>query len=165
MTAALDPYRDIVGDAIVDQLGQLARSLRGASVVHVNSTRTGGGVAEILRWLVPLKNELGIPTSWRVVGGDAGFFDTTKRFHNGLQGRRTEVSAAAYEHYLEVNRANAAEHGPPLRAADIVVVDPPPPPPRREGGGAPRGPPPPIPPPPLGHPPHRARGGRRGRRG
>lgn len=122
MNEALDAYRPIVGDSIIDQLAQLARPLGGASVVHVNSTLAGGGVAEILRRLVPLQNALGLRASWRAISGDAPFFDTTKRFHNGLQGLRTEVAPSAYDHYLEVNRANAEELRAELAAADFVFI-------------------------------------------
>ena len=47
-------------EEIVAQTQSLALPLQGKSVVHVNSTREGGGVAEILSWLVPLMNELGL---------------------------------------------------------------------------------------------------------
>ncbi|MDR2549690.1 MAG: hypothetical protein LBD10_05780 [Desulfobulbus sp.] len=49
MTAILDEYATIVDDAVIDHLRQLAAPLKGLRVVHVNSTREGGGVAEILK--------------------------------------------------------------------------------------------------------------------
>jgi trehalose synthase len=36
-------------------------------VLHVNSTRQGGGVAEILSSLTPLMNDVGIETEWLVI--------------------------------------------------------------------------------------------------
>ena len=59
MSPRLDSYQPVVGQAVLDQLEQLSRPLHGARVVHVNSTRVGGGVAEILEKMVPFMNELG----------------------------------------------------------------------------------------------------------
>ena len=74
MASALDGYAGICGPDVVDQLRQLVAPLKGAKVIHVNSTRKGGGVAEILAKLIPLKKELGIDVSWEVIEGDADFF-------------------------------------------------------------------------------------------
>ena len=60
MGSTLDKYSDICGPDVIDQLRQLVAPLKGVKVVHVNSTRVGGGVAEILAKLVPLKKELGL---------------------------------------------------------------------------------------------------------
>ena len=60
--------------------------LRGKTVVHVNSTREGGGVAEILHKMVPLMQELGLDARWEVISGPPEFYQATKGFHNALQG-------------------------------------------------------------------------------
>jgi len=57
---SLDSYKIIAGEIAISQLVQLSKNLKGAKVVHVNSTREGGGVAEILNWMIPLMNELGL---------------------------------------------------------------------------------------------------------
>jgi trehalose synthase len=57
---SLNQYEPIVGPAVLTQLEQLAGDLSGLRVVHVNSTRKGGGVAEILSWMIPLMRELEI---------------------------------------------------------------------------------------------------------
>ena len=64
MSIDLEAYREVVGSAAIDQLYQLADDLAGVRVVHVNSTKSGGGVAEILSWLVELMNQLGLKTTW-----------------------------------------------------------------------------------------------------
>ncbi|HDO29875.1 MAG TPA: glycosyl transferase family 1, partial [Desulfobacteraceae bacterium] len=53
MTNLLESYADIAGQDVINHLRQLSEPLRGMKVVHVNSTRIGGGVAEILGKLVP----------------------------------------------------------------------------------------------------------------
>ena len=48
MAALLDHYIPIVGDGVVNELRLLGDRLAGKRIVNVNSTRMGGGVAEIL---------------------------------------------------------------------------------------------------------------------
>lgn len=115
----IDSYRDVAPMGTVDFLVRLSEQVRGRRFVHVNSTRLGGGVAEILSRLVPLMNELGIKADWEVIEGDSEFFATTKAFHNALQGTEQVLSEAMLEHYLEVNRKNADR----LRlAGDLVFI-------------------------------------------
>ena len=82
----LEQYAQIVGQDVIDHLKQLGAHLAGIKVVHVNSTKEGGGVAEILHRLIPLKQELGINAQWAVISGTDDFFKCTKLMHNALQG-------------------------------------------------------------------------------
>ena len=63
-TITLESYREVAPKGAVDLLYKLARRLEGRSILHINSTRVGGGVAEILNRLIPLLNELGIKADW-----------------------------------------------------------------------------------------------------
>jgi trehalose synthase len=121
-TAMLERYSKIVGWDIIDQLHQLVRTLKGIKVVHVNSTRKGGGVAEILHKLVPLKRELGIDVSWEVIEGDALFFQCTKNFHNALQGNKINVPQPLLRAYETTNARNAETLRSRLEDADIVFI-------------------------------------------
>lgn len=104
----LDDYRDIVGAPAIDELRRMAAPLAGRRLKMINSTATGGGVAEMLRRLVPLLDELDIATRWDVMKGDEQFFRVTKKFHHALQGGRCDgISEAELEFFLETNRANA----------------------------------------------------------
>ncbi len=102
----LDSYEPIVGREIVDELKLLARRLQGKKVLMVNSTAVGGGVAEILHRAVPMLNQLGILTEWKIIEGDEAFFQTTKTFHNMLQGQKGDLSPENFDHYLEINEMN-----------------------------------------------------------
>ncbi len=83
----LADYREIVSEAVLDEIGLKARDLKDATVVHVSATSFAGGVAEILDNLVLLMNDIGIRTDWRVLHGVPDFFEVTKKFHNALQGQ------------------------------------------------------------------------------
>ena len=80
----LDDDKEVVGEESISQLYRLAEPLRGCSVFHVNSTRSGGGVAEILDWLIALMIDAGLEASWEVIEGEAPFFRATKKIHNAL---------------------------------------------------------------------------------
>ncbi len=115
----LDDYMAVVGKRYVSQLKRLAEPLRGLRVVNVNSTKEGGGVAEILNRTVPLMNELGLDVRWEIIQGDAQFFRATKAMHNSLQGDRITISRDDLDHYVEVNR----RHGDKIDFdADVVVI-------------------------------------------
>lgn len=122
MSALLDDYGDIVGAEALEHLRQLARDLQGLRVVHVNSTRAGGGVAEILHRLIPLMQELGIETSWEIVTGSADFYQCTKGFHNALQGNAVALSERMIKAYEEANTQSAEALRESLESADVVFI-------------------------------------------
>lgn len=122
MSKLLSSYEGIVSSTVISQLRQLGDRLAGKKVVHVNSTREGGGVAEILDWMVPLMRDVGLDASWEVITGNGDFFPVTKKFHNGLQGFPVTVSDLEWQIYREVNEDNAVRLRPILEDADLVVI-------------------------------------------
>jgi len=118
----LDRYVEPAGPDAVAQLRQLAELLAGIKVVHVNSTRTGGGVAEILEAIVPLMQDLGLDTRWEVIEGSEDFFTCTKSFHNALQGKSLEIPSSFLRCYEQTNAGNAERLRTVLEEADIVIV-------------------------------------------
>ncbi len=103
----VEGYSEILGDAALRVLEGLAARLRGHRLVMVNSTATGGGVAEILHRLVRLLNELGVPTTWEVIPGNLQFYGFTKSLHNALHGQPVALPAEEMEYYREWNRHQA----------------------------------------------------------
>ncbi|MFQ6032145.1 MAG: glycosyltransferase [Candidatus Zixiibacteriota bacterium] len=118
----LSDYVPIVGQENVDQLFRLAKRLKRKKIVHVNSTQIGGGVAEILKSLVPLMNELGIQTRWEIINGDKDFFEVTKAFHNALQVNKVNLSDEMFKIYLETNKRNAQDLN--LEGDVVIIHDP-----------------------------------------
>lgn len=116
---SLRAYRGIVPDETLDQLQEAAAALRGLRVLHLSATPYGGGVAELLRSLVPLMNDLGLRTEWQVISGDERFFRATKAIHNGLQGSVLGITLDEEAAYEVTSRENAAR----LEVeSDIVIV-------------------------------------------
>ena len=128
----LDDYAQVAGEDAIEHLRQLARPLVGKRFVHVNSTRIGGGVAEILRKLIPLARELGIDAQWEVITGDAEFYECTKAMHNALQGTPLRIADRLLRVYEETNRTNAEQLRDVLAPADMVFIHDPQPAPLAE---------------------------------
>ena len=103
----LERYEQLVGARTLRALEALARKLKGHRIVMVNTTKTGGGVAEILHRVVVILNELGIETSWEVMGGDEHFFGVTKKMHNALHGHTQPLTDEDREVYHERTRMEA----------------------------------------------------------
>ena len=114
----LDDYAAIVSAERLEELRLLAQPLRDRRIRMVNSTRTGGGVAEILQRMVPLLESLGVRTTWDVIRGDAEFFDTTKQFHNAIHGGEYTLGSRGFEAFRRVSRMNAAA----MQFDDDIVV-------------------------------------------
>ena len=104
---SISAYAPILGEAKIEELRSQAAGLRGARVLHINSTAYGGGVAELLRSHIPLLQSLGIDAEWRIIRGDDAFFTLTKGFHNALQGGQYHLDDRAKEMYLANNSRNA----------------------------------------------------------
>lgn len=115
-------YSGISPQGDLKLIQKLGEKLEGRSFLHINSTRAGGGVAEILQRMVPVLNEMGIVTRWEVIEGDDKFFDITKKIHNALQGNPEKITKEMWDHHFEVNRKNAEKLD--LNADAVLVHDP-----------------------------------------
>jgi len=118
---SLNRYKNTVGERQVEHIRSLAEKLSGRSVVHVNSTSFGGGVAEILHRLVPLMQDVGLDAQWKVIKGTTEFFNATKPIHNALQGMKKPLTEKLKKTYLQQNEVNAKQMG--LNYGYIVIHD------------------------------------------
>ena len=105
----LSHYQAWLDEALGVEIHQLARRLRGLRVCHINSTASGGGVAEMLSSLVPIYSTLGLCVDWRVIVGNDGFFGVTKAFHNAIQGASVATPETGFDDYLEHNKSGAKQ--------------------------------------------------------
>jgi len=122
MKSLLEQYATIVGNEVIDHLRQLAKPLKGMKILHVNSTKEGGGVAEILNRLIPLKKELGIDVEWEIITGEKDFFQCTKKMHNSLQGNRDDISSSLLTVYEKTNSQNYERLKEKLETAEVVFI-------------------------------------------
>lgn len=122
MSDMLQDYKAVVGEGVINQLHQIANTLKGVRIIHINSTPQGGGVAEILEKLIPLSKALGLDARWEVIKGDSDFFQCTKSFHNGLQGKKSLIPHSFLRKYEEINANNAETLRPILQEAEVVFI-------------------------------------------
>ena len=100
----------------------LSAKLSGKVIQNINSTFSGGGVAEILSRMVPLLEQLGVDARWNIIKGSEQFFQVTKKFHNALHGRQDRVTKDDFALFLETTQRNIEELQ--LEGDIIFVHDP-----------------------------------------
>ncbi|HEY5170379.1 MAG TPA: glycosyltransferase, partial [Acidimicrobiia bacterium] len=99
--------------------------LEGHSVLNVNSTATGGGVAELLQTLLAYARGAGVDARWVVIEGNPRFFEITKRVHNHLYGTPGDggpLGSAERRDYEETLHRNVSGLLEVVGTEDIVVL-------------------------------------------
>ena len=99
----------MVGKGDIEELRFLGSKLSGKIVQNINSTFSGGGVAEILNRMIPLLKELGVDARWNIIQGNNDFFKVTKKFHNALHGRAEEILESDFSCFQETSQKNIEE--------------------------------------------------------
>ncbi len=99
----------------------------GRTVWSVNSTPRGGGVAGMLRSLLPYWRGGGIDARWLVLQGPPEFFRLTKRLHNMLYGypAGTRLRPGDNELFEHVARVASAQGAQAVAPGDVVVLEDP----------------------------------------
>ncbi len=118
----LSQYRGIAPKGQIELLKILGGRLKGRSILNVNSTKAGGGVAELLHRIMPIINSMGINGRWEVIEGDNRFFDITKKIHNALQGNPETFTEEMWDYHFEINRQNVQNID--LGADFVFIHDP-----------------------------------------
>jgi trehalose synthase len=116
----LDDYRSVVRPGTIDMLRRLSERVRGRSLLNVSASREVGGVAETLRGLVPLLDEVGVRSSWDTLEDQSGAAAAaTARIHNALQGSEERLGDEAFEELRAFTRRQAARLD---LGADVVLT-------------------------------------------
>lgn len=124
----LERFKPMLGErfAEIERVAEWAReNFAGRAIWHVNSTARGGGVAELLRALLPYARSAGVDVRWVVLREEPEFFAITKRLHNHLHGDPGdggELDADAQRLYDSVLRANIEALAPLMQSGDIVYL-------------------------------------------
>src|SRR5450755_3064663 len=115
-----DEYRELL-----DLIDAGAERLRGRVIWNVNSTPTGGGVAELLRPLLGYCRGSGVDARWTVISGDRAFFAITKRLHNhlhGVDGDGGPLGPAERASYERTLAGNGQQLAGLVHRDDIVIL-------------------------------------------
>ncbi len=124
----LERYRDLLGSEYpaFERVAERAKeAFAGKAIWHVNSTHRGGGVAEMLRSLLPYVRGVGVDTRWVVLREKPEFFVVTKRLHNNLHGDPGdggELGEEEREVYEETLRESARYLTRLLQPGDVVYL-------------------------------------------
>jgi trehalose synthase len=132
--APRDPARfgEVLGHRVWESLRAALRAdvaeLNGRTVWNVNTTATGGGVAEMLRSLAAYARGAGADVRWAVISPPpevGGFFSLTKRIHNMLHGHPGDgegIGPGAGDVYRAALEPNAFEMRGLVRPGDVVIL-------------------------------------------
>jgi trehalose synthase len=125
----LERFESVIGPARTARLKEAAKSavdvFSGRTLWNVNSTATGGGVAEMLQVLVGYALGAGLDVRWAVMVGDPDFYAITKRIHNNIHGSPGDggpLEEAQAAHYGEIAAANASGLLERVRHDDVVLL-------------------------------------------
>lgn len=95
----LKDYQDIADNSCLQDIQSMSSQIKDAKIYEINSTATGGGVAELLHAQMPLYQSLGLDVSWLVLPPNENFFNITKNLHNCLQGKCAPPSELEFDEY------------------------------------------------------------------
>ncbi|MBA2717501.1 MAG: glycosyltransferase [Propionibacteriales bacterium] len=112
-------------DRLRSTIGRAHDLLDERIVWNINSTASGGGVAEMLQALIAYACGAQIDARWLVVQGDAPFFALTKRLHNflhGAPGDGGQLGPDEHAVYAGVLREHRADLLQRVRRGDVVIL-------------------------------------------
>ena len=120
---AYSSLRALVND-FLDEVGPFVKTLQGCTIWMINSTATGGGVAEMLPSQIRIIRSLGVHIEWLVIeADDQHFFDLTKRIHNAIHGAGDGHFTDEDRHiYEKVNQTNVEKAIELIQDGDLVVI-------------------------------------------
>lgn len=119
----LEAYSSLLGKKQINHLRKKAKDFEKKRILHVNSTKFGGGVAEILQNMIPLMQELEINADWKVFSAPESFFDISKKMHNALQGNM-EINFSEEEISAYIEQAKLSYKQVQPEGDFIIIHDP-----------------------------------------
>ncbi|HET8813770.1 MAG TPA: glycosyltransferase [Solirubrobacterales bacterium] len=124
----LERFKPLLGErfAEIEEVAAWARDgFAGRAIWHISSTARGGGVAELLRTLLPYARDAGVDVRWVVLREGPEFFRVTKRIHNHLHGDPGDggvLDESARQTYESALAANVEALGPLMQSGDVVYL-------------------------------------------
>lgn len=119
----LEKYARYVSDDVLARVYHMAEALAGMSILHINTTERGGGVAELLGALIPLMEELGIHHHRLIVPLDQQSNQFASQLGELIQGMADgELSQDEQLANLDALRHTPVLNNPQEHHADIYFV-------------------------------------------
>ncbi len=111
-------------DSFLETVPQYVEKLKGQTIWMINSTATGGGVAEMVPSQMRIMRAMGVSIEWMVIEtDDVEFFNITKRIHNAIHGSGDgKFSESDRDPYERVNRHNLQQALDVIQDGDVVVI-------------------------------------------
>jgi trehalose synthase len=101
-------YKGIIPPYLYEEIGRLAKNLKGIRLLHVSSTPGRGGVAQIISREVPLLQDMGIHAEWVTPAAmPPEIYHITKRIHNGLQGNEAPLTPTEWKQFEIFNKESS----------------------------------------------------------
>jgi trehalose synthase len=119
----LDKYGDLISPKLLKEIESLSGDLKRLKVFHINTTPRGGGVAEVLKSLVPLMKGVGLKAEWYTIPPRNNFFEITKKMHNAPQGKKYHFPYSARKKYI-LHLSRTAELMRDMKPDIWVIHDP-----------------------------------------
>ncbi|MFW9881656.1 MAG: glycosyl transferase family 1, partial [Candidatus Thorarchaeota archaeon] len=119
----LSRYSQLLGKKNIIKIQRKAKKFEKNKILHINATKFGGGVAEILQNMIPLMHELEIDAKWKVFNAPDRFFEISKKMHNALQGNM-EIHFSDDEISAYVSQAKSTYDQIKPEADFIIIHDP-----------------------------------------
>jgi alpha,alpha-trehalose phosphorylase (configuration-retaining) len=125
----LEDYQKTATNEEFNNLQTLAENFKGKTIVFINATPQGGGVALMRHALIRLYKLVGVDAHWYIVKPDLDVFNITKRkFHNVLQAVSApgiELTKEDEELFNNWSKDNSEFLEDKYKKADVVVIDDP----------------------------------------
>ena len=103
-------YEGLISKELLEEILGLGKELKGLKVYHINATPCGGGVAEILKSLIPLMKGLGLKADWHAINSSKvpeRFFALADKIRYSSQGKATRITKGDWQYYKKINKTFA----------------------------------------------------------
>jgi trehalose synthase len=115
----LTDYSGIVGEDVIYEIMKLSQKVAGKSIKHITATFIHREVQSTLNCLIPLLNELDIPSSYEVIPTENDFLKIGKVLNESLQTEKIELKDDELKEFLEYTKKIANTMNFP---EDIIVI-------------------------------------------
>jgi trehalose synthase len=119
----LSLYSKLLGKKDIKRIQKKADLFKKKEILHINATKYGGGVAEILQNMIPLMLELKINAKWEIFTAPDSFFQISKKMHNALQGNM-EIHFSDEEISTYISQADSTYEQIKPKGDFIIIHDP-----------------------------------------